>query len=217
MITDISIKQLDALTEIPESLVTPYTHEKIFFTKLNKDTVCHPEINEYLSQLTIRTMENWNDIAYVMGRICAPVNDKDSYTNRWLVISTEAQTTAYPLSITETLATWGRQEYADADLKTIPHRVFLIERIDRGDEGYHYRYKYNFYLVSDTPTPSKDYSDENKVLFFKSCFRCLPKYYKSVIENADFETLGIMCKTLSSVLKVAKAKFADLVQQEDQP
>lgn len=27
MITDISIKQLDALTKIPKSLVTPYTHE----------------------------------------------------------------------------------------------------------------------------------------------------------------------------------------------
>lgn len=215
MITDISIKQLDALTKIPESLVTPYTHEKIFFTKLNKDTVYYWKINEYLSQLAIRTMENWNDIAYVIGKICTPLNDKDSYTNRWLVISTEAQTTPYPLSITETLATCGRQEYVDADLKTIPHRVFLIERIDKGDEGYYSRYEYNFYLVSDTPTPPKNYSDENKLLFFKSCFRSLPKYYKSVIENADFETLGQICKTLSSALKLAKAKFADLIQQED--
>lgn len=126
MISYLNVKQLEALTEIPSSLVinrngTP--NGTIFFKKLNKSAEPYYKIIEYLKKLTIPTIETYADISYIIGEICSQPRNKKSNVSRWLVISSKCYMNSYSLSIAPS---WdSRQVTVEVHLEDIPNRVFL--------------------------------------------------------------------------------------------
>lgn len=81
MISYLNIKQLEALTEIPSSLVINRNgapNGTIFFKKLNKSAEPYYKIIEYLKKFTIPTIETYADISYIIGEICSQPRNKKS-------------------------------------------------------------------------------------------------------------------------------------------
>mgnify|MGYP006913567373 len=215
MISYLNVKQLEALAEIPSSLVinrngTP--NGTIFFKKLNKSAEPYYKIIEYLKKLTIPTIETYADISYIIGEICSQPRNKKSNVSRWLVISSKCYMNSYSLSIAPS---WdSRQVTVEVHLEDIPNRVFLVERED--NKSRNNKFIYNFYQVSDTPVPPASYSFQNAILFMESCFRWSPepKCYDAVVKNANFEELNNMRKVLSASLNVVKSQLIDLIQND---
>lgn len=110
-----------------------------------------------------------------------------------------------------------RQEDVELNLEHNPNRIFLIEREDGKSKNE--KFTYNFYQVSDTPTPPTldEYSVEDKVLFIKSYEDCFPRpgFYLKFVESSSFEELNRTRKTLIDRLNVVKSRLVHLVQNDD--
>lgn len=218
MITWLNVKQLQALAEIPKSLVVDCNGEPdgtIYFTKVNKSAVSYYDIIRYLDKFTAPTVRTRADIAFITGDICTRPHNKNSQATRWLIISHEYRVYSCILSA---VPSWDdRQEDVELNLEHNPNRIFLIEREDGKSKNE--KFTYNFYQVSDTPTPPTldEYSVEDKILFIKSYEDCFPRpgFYLKFVESSSFEELNRTRKTLIDRLNVVKSRLVYLVQNDD--
>lgn len=218
MITWLNVKQLQALTEIPKSLVVDCNGEPdgtIYFTKVNKSAVPYYNIVDLLDKLTAPTVRTRADIAFITGEICTWPRNKNSQASRWLIISHEDHVRSYILSAVPSYD--DRQDSVELSLEHNPNRVFLIERNDGKSKNE--KFTYNFYQVSDTSTPPTrdDYIVEDKILFIKSYEDCFPRpgFYSKFVESSSFEELNRTRKTLIDRLNVVKSRLIYLVKNDD--
>ena len=214
MISYLNIKQLEALAEIPKSLVVDCDGKPdatIYFTKVNQSTVPYYDIVRHLNKLTAPTVGTRADLAYIIGEICTQPRNKNLQVSRWLVISDEYHVNSYILSATPPFD--ARQETVRLNLDCNPHRVFLIERDDSKNKNE--KSIYNFYQVSDTPTSPVNYGVEDNVLFIKSYEDCFSElFYTELVKSSSLEDLNKLRKTLINRLNIVKSRLIDLIQND---
>lgn len=215
MISYLNIKQLEALAEIPKSLVVDCDGKPdatIYFTKVNQFAVSYHNIVHYLNEFTAPTVETRADLAYITGEICTQPRNKILQVSRWLVISHEHHISSYILSAIPPFD--SRQETVRLSLNLNPHRVFLIERND--SKSRNERCIYNFYQVSDTLTPLVNYRVEDNVLFIKSYENCFSEsFYTELVKSSSFEDLNKLRKALSARLNIIKSRLIDIIQNDE--
>lgn len=214
MISYLNIKQLEALAEIPKSLVVDCDGKPdatIYFTKVNQSAVSYRDIVRYLNKFTAPTVGTRSDLAYIIGEICTQPRNKNLQVSRWLVISHEHHINFYILSTIPPLD--SRQETVRLSLNCNPHRVFLIERDDSKNKNE--KSIYNFYQVSDTPTSPVNYGVEDNVLFIKSYEDCFSElFYTELVKSSSLEDLNKLRKTLINRLNIVKSRLIDLIQND---
>ncbi len=215
MITWLNIKQLEALAEIPKSLVVDCDGKPdatIYFTKVNQSAVPYYDIVRHLNKLTAPTVGTRADLAYIIGEICTQPRNKNLHVSRWLIISHE--NTVSSCILTDVPSWDSRQTLVEIGLESNPHRVFLIERDDSKSKNQ--RFIYNFYQVSDTPTSPTNYDIEDSVLFIKSYEDCFPasKYYTEFVKGSSFEELNKTRNALINRLNIVKSRLIDLIQND---
>lgn len=214
MISYLNIKQLEALAEIPKSLVVDCDGKPdatIYFTKVNQSAVPYYDIVRHLNKLTAPTVGTRADLAYIIGEICTQPRNKNLQVSRWLVISDEYHVNSYILSATPPFD--ARQETVRLNLDCNPHRVFLIERDD--SKSRNKKSIYNFYQVSDTPTSPVNYRVEDNVLFIKSYEDCFSElFYTELVKSSSLEDLNKLRKTLINRLNIVKSRLIDLIQND---
>ena len=214
MISYLNVKQLEALAEIPKSLVVDCNGEPdgtIYFTKVNKSAVSYYDIVRHLNELTAPTVGTRADLAYIIGEICTQPRNKNLQVSRWLIISHEYHIGSYILSAIPPFD--SRQETVRLSLDRNPHRVFLIERDD--SKNRYEKFIYNFYQVSDTPTSPVNYGVEDNVLFIKSYEDCFSElFYTELVKSSSLEDLNKLRKTLINRLNIVKSRLIDLIQND---
>lgn len=220
MISYLNVKQLEALAEIPKSLVVDCNGEPdgtIYFTKVNKSAVSYYDIIRYLDKFTAPTVRTRADIAFITGDICTQPHNKNSQATRWLIISHEYRVYSCILSA---VPSWDdRQGDVELNLEHNPNRIFFFLSSGRMVKAKMKSLHIIFYQVSDTPTPPTldEYSVEDKVLFIKSYEDCFPRpgFYSKFVESSSFEELNRTRKTLIDRLNVVKSRLVYLVQNDD--
>lgn len=214
MISYLNVKQLEALAEIPKSLVVDCDGKPdatIYFTKVNQSAVSYYDIVRHLNELTAPTVGTRADLAYIIGEICTQPRNKNLQVSRWLIISHEYHIGSYILSAIPPFD--SRQETVRLSLDRNPHRVFLIERDDSKNRDE--KFIYNFYQVSDTPTSPVNYGVEDNVLFIKSYEDCFSElFYTELVKSSSLEDLNKLRKTLINRLNVVKSRLIDLIQND---
>lgn len=214
MISYLNVKQLEALAEIPKSLVVDCDGKPdatIYFTKVNQSAVSYYDIVRHLNELTAPTVGTRADLAYIIGEICTQPRNKNLQVSRWLIISHEYHIGSYILSAIPPFD--SRQETVRLSLDRNPHRVFLIERDD--SKNRYEKFIYNFYQVSDTPTSPVNYGVEDNVLFIKSYEDCFSElFYTELVKSSSLEDLNKLRKTLINRLNVVKSRLIDLIQND---
>ena len=214
MISYLNVKQLEALAEIPKSLVVDCDGKPdatIYFTKVNQSAVPYYDIVRHLNELTAPTVGTRADLAYIIGEICTQPRNKNLQVSRWLIISHEYHVSSYILSAIPPFD--SRQETVRLSLNRNPHRVFLIERDD--SKNRYEKFIYNFYQVSDTPTSPVNYGVEDNVLFIKSYEDCFSElFYTELVKSSSLEDLNKLRKTLINRLNIVKSRLIDLIQND---
>lgn len=214
MISYLNVKQLEALAEIPKSLVVDCDGKPdatIYFTKVNQSAVSYYDIVRHLNELTAPTVGTRADLAYIIGEICTQPRNKNLQVSRWLIISHEYHIGSYILSAIPPFD--SRQETVRLSLDRNPHRVFLIERDD--SKNRYEKFIYNFYQVSDTPTSPVNYGVEDNVLFIKSYEDCFSElFYTELVKSSSLEVLNKLRKTLINRLNIVKSRLIDLIQND---
>jgi hypothetical protein len=214
MISYLNVKQLEALAEIPKSLVVDCDGKPdatIYFTKVNQSAVSYYDIVRHLNELTAPTVGTRADLAYIIGEICTQPRNKNLQVSRWLIISHEYHIGSYILSAIPPFD--SRQETVRLSLDRNPHRVFLIERDD--SKNRYEKFIYNFYQVSDTPTSPVNYGVEDNVLFIKSYEDCFSElFYTELVKSSSLEDLNKLRKTLINRLNIVKSRLIDLIQND---
>lgn len=214
MISYLNVKQLEALAEIPKSLVVDCDGKPdatIYFTKVNQSAVPYYDIVRHLNELTAPTVGTRADLAYIIGEICTQPRNKNLQVSRWLIISHEYHVSSYILSAIPPFD--SRQETVRLSLDRNPHRVFLIERDD--SKNRYEKFIYNFYQVSDTPTSPVNYGVEDNVLFIKSYEDCFSElFYTELVKSSSLEDLNKLRKTLINRLNIVKSRLIDLIQND---
>lgn len=214
MISYLNVKQLEALAEIPKSLVVDCDGKPdatIYFTKVNQSAVSYYDIVRHLNELTAPTVGTRADLAYIIGEICTQPRNKNLQVSRWLIISHEYHIGSYILSAIPPFD--SRQETVRLSLDRNPHRVFLIERDD--SKNRYEKFIYNFYQVSDTPTSPVNYGVEDNVLFIKSYEDCFSElFYTVLVKSSSLEDLNKLRKTLINRLNIVKSRLIDLIQND---
>lgn len=214
MISYLNVKQLEALAEIPKSLVVDCDGKPdatIYFTKVNQSAVPYYDIVRHLNKLTAPTVGTRADLAYIIGEICTQPRNKNSQASRWLIISHEYRVYSCILSA---VPSWdSRQTDVELNLEHNHHRVFLIERDD--SKNRYEKFIYNFYQVSDTPTSPVNYGVEDNVLFIKSYEDCFSElFYTELVKSSSLEDLNKLRKTLINRLNIVKSRLIDLIQND---
>lgn len=209
MISYLNVKQLEALAEIPKSLVVDCNGEPVSLLcpiMILLDTLIslRPPLSELVLILLLSQVISVPSLTIKIHK--QPVG-LSSLMN---IVFTLVFYLPFLLGMTV-------KEMLNSTWSIIPIVFFLSS--GRMVKAKNEKFTYNFYQVSDTPTPPTldEYSVEDKVLFIKSYEDCFPRpgFYSKFVESSSFEELNRTRKTLIDRLNVVKSRLVYLVQNDD--